>query len=135
MTSEPDRARALAHALAGTTFTLLTAACSPVAPPGSDARRIRQAIIRQTPRVLADLTAGLDVRLPPLGGGEAGMRRAIRAVGLLTERAHEAGLADLAGRAGRFLARAHADAQEVTGEKYLRPYVFAASEPDTAKES
>lgn len=129
----------IARSLAGTTFTLLTAAASNGnrhvgkantlgghGCVGAGAHRVRLQILQDTPRVLRDLTATLRVRVPPLGGGDPGIRRAIIAVGHLAERAQENGHTEAAEKATRYLARARDAAQAATGEARLRPYVWRA---------
>lgn len=140
---EPETPSQVAHALAGTTFTLLTSAASSgtryvgkanvvggYGVVGANAHHVRMQILEATPRLLRELVAALGVRLPPLGGGDRGIRRAIMALGQLAERADAAGHTELADKTSRFLARARAAAMSATGEAHLNPYRWRAHADD-----
>lgn len=150
---EPTTPSQIAHALAGTTFTLLTSAASEGSRyvgrtnfvggnnvVGANAHHVRLQILEATPKLLREIVDALGVRLPPLGGGDRGIRRAIIALGQLTERAETAGHTELAAKATRFLTRARTAAMAATGEAHLTPYRWrahldderAAAEPDSA---
>ncbi|WP_251153716.1 hypothetical protein [Cellulosimicrobium sp. Marseille-Q4280] len=139
----PTTPSQIAHALAGTTFTLLTSAASSgsryvgkanvvggYGVVGANAHHVRLQILEATPRLLREVVDALDVRLPPLGGGDRGMRRAIIALGQLTERAEAAGHTELADKVTRFLTRARSAAMSATGEAHLTPYRWRAHADD-----
>jgi hypothetical protein len=143
----PETPSQVARALAGTTFTLLTSAASSgtryvgkanvvggYGVVGANAHHVRVQILEATPRLLRELIAALGVRLPPLGGGDLGMRRAIIALGQLAERAEGAGHTELADKTSRFLTRARAAAMSATGEAHLNPYRWRAHADDLIAE-
>lgn len=145
---EPQTPSQVARALAGTTFTLLTSAASSgtryvgkanvvggYGVVGANAHHVRMQILEATPKLLREIVDALGVRLPPLGGGDRGIRRAVIALGQLTERAEAAGHTELAAKATRFLTRARTAAMATTGEAHLTPYRWRAHADDLISEA